>query len=83
MGGDPWLLPPDLAEIEAMIDHLGVEAYKSNDEAGYFLNREAHMMAARLPSSLPSASAVAWAGLDNVAGHNRRTEGIFLVKPHA
>ena len=79
-GADPWLRPLDLAEIEMMIDQMGIEADNSNGEAGYLLNRVAHMVAARLPSWLPPASVVSWAGPENVAGYNKRAETIFLVK---
>ena len=80
VGGDPWLRPLDLAEIEMMIDQLGVEADNGQGEAGYLLNRLAHAVMARLPSWLPPASSVSWAGPENQPGYNRRTEGIFLVK---
>ena len=81
VGGDPWLRPLDLAEIEMMIDQLGVEADNSLGEAGYLLNRVAHMVAARLPSWLPPASGVTWARPDNPPGYVARTEIISLVKP--
>jgi hypothetical protein len=82
-GADPWLRPLDLAEIEMMIDQLGIEADNIAGEAGYLLNRVAHAVMAQLPSWLPPASAVTWAGPENVAGYNRRAETIFLVKPSA
>ncbi len=80
-GADPWLRPLDLAEIEMMIDQLGIEADNGAGEAGYLLNRVAHAVMAHLPSWLPPASGVSWARPENMAGYNRRTEAISLVKP--
>jgi len=80
-GADPWLRPLDLAEIEMMIDQMGIEADNGAGEAGYLLNRVAHAVMAHLPSWLPPASGVSWAGPENMAGYNRRTEAISLVKP--
>lgn len=64
-----------------MIDQIGIEADNAAGEAGYLLNRLAHAVMAQLPSWLPPASAVDWAGPDSQPGYNARTETIFLVKP--
>lgn len=77
-GADPWLRPLDLAEIEMMIDQLGIEADNGAGEAGYLLNRVAHAVMAHLPSWLPPASGVSWARPENMAGYNRQDRGDFL-----
>jgi hypothetical protein len=81
VGGQPWLRPLDLAEIEVMIDQIGIEADNADGEAGYLLNRLTHAVAAKLPSWLPPASAVEWTGPDSQPGYVVRLETIFLVKP--
>ncbi|WP_287999500.1 hypothetical protein [Acidiphilium sp.] len=81
VGGQPWLRPLHLAEIDVMIDQIGVEADNSAGEAGYLLHRLAHAVMARLSSWLPPASVVEWAGPNNQPGYAARAETISLVQP--
>lgn len=78
VGGDPWLRPLDVAEVEVLIDALGVEADDEDAADDYLLSRVAHAVHAGLPSWLPPAADVAWADTDEVPGYDPANERILL-----
>lgn len=79
VGGQPWLRPIDLAEIEVIMDDLGVEADNSGGEAGYLINRAAHAVMAALPSWLPPAGSVSLAREGKPLGYDAKSETICVI----